>query len=203
MQQEKIYKTDHEIESEIRHIFNENKVDDLKKFINKRACLNTTNQILIYLFHIIQSAGVLTTTIAAGYNMKELVWIGVGMNILASLINVFEKTNDTMSKRILKDIQAIKSGTYVDEGTIIDIDTKEPNKEKEKGVVSATNSDIGDIETNHTDKTKQNVKTLLKGPLISDGYKGPLINSLPGQSSDSGVVRGKGLNPIAGDNTNS
>lgn len=185
MEQDKIYKTDQEIDTEIRHIFNENKVDDLKKFINKRSCLNTTNQILIYLFHIIQSAGVLTTTIAAGYNMKELIWIGVGMNILASLINVFEKTNDTMSKRILKDIHAIKSGTYVDEGTIIDIDTKDINKEKEKTVVSATNSDIGDIESNHTDKTKQNVKTLLKGPLISDGYKTNLNN------------------PISGDNTNS
>jgi hypothetical protein len=179
MQSTNIYKTSEEIETEIRNIFNENKVSDLKKFINKRACLNTTNQILIYLFHIIQSAGVLTTTIAAGYNMKELIWIGVGMNILASLINVFEKTNDTMSKRILKDIQAIKTGTYVDEGTIIDVDTKVPDNKSVNGNSNVNHppaSDNGDVESNNGD-SKQTVKSLLKTPLISDGYKVPNVKT--------------------------
>ena len=50
--------------------------------------------------------------------MKEIVWVGVGFNILASLLNVFEKTNASISKGLLKDIQAIKEGTFVDEGTI-------------------------------------------------------------------------------------
>ena len=108
------------IDQEIENIFNKNKIDDLKKFINKRAWLNSTNMVLGYSFHIVQSAGVLTTTIAAGYNMKELVWVGVGMNILASLINVFEKMNASMSKRVLKDITAIKNGSYVDEGMMND-----------------------------------------------------------------------------------
>jgi hypothetical protein len=103
---------------------NNNKIEDLKKFLEKRNCLNNTNQILNYLFHVIQSAGVLTTTIAAGYNIKELVWVGVGMNILASLINIFEKTNDSISKRMFKNIQAIKNGTYIDEGMLIDADSK-------------------------------------------------------------------------------
>jgi len=179
MQPVKIYKTEEEIDSEIRNIFNENKIDDLKKFISKRSCLNTTNQILIYLFHIIQSAGVLTTTIAAGYNMKELIWIGVGMNILASLINVFEKTNDTMSKRILKDIQAIKTGTYVDEGTIIDVDTKAAEKPANTNTHSTTNSVNGDIESTNGDSKAQTAKSLLKTPLISEGYKGPLAKIDP------------------------
>jgi len=178
-QQLNTYRTDEEIESEIRNIFNENKINDLKKFINKRACLNTTNQILTYLFHIIQSAGVLTTTIAAGYNMKELVWIGVGMNILASLINIFEKTNDSMSKRLLKDIKSIKSGTYVDEGTIIDVDSKSiDNKSSTNGngngnvnTNNSTKSDNGDIESTNGGDPKQIAKTLLKTPLISDEYK--------------------------------
>jgi len=39
------------------------------------------------------------------------------------LLNVFEKTNASISKGLLKDIQAIKEGTFVDEGTI------EPPKE--------------------------------------------------------------------------
>lgn len=164
------HQTNELIESQIRDIFNENKLSDLKKFMIKRSCLNTTNQILIYLFHIIQSAGVLTTTIAAGYNMKELIWIGVGMNILASLINVFEKTNDTMSKRILKDIHSIKEGTYVDEGTIIDIDTKGPDKSSKEIKTNIEISDIdsqkNDIENQKTDK--QTVKSIIKTGLISD-----------------------------------
>ena len=118
------YKTSQEIDVEINTILNNNKIEDLKKFLEKRNCLNNTNQILNYLFHVIQSAGVLTTTIAAGYNIKELVWVGVGMNILASLINIFEKTNDSISKRMFKNIQAIKNGTYIDEGMLIDADSK-------------------------------------------------------------------------------
>ena len=103
---------------EIKNLFEQNKLDDLKAFMNKRKCLNQWNLALVYLFHIIQSAGILTTTIAAGYDMKILVWVGVGFNILASLINVFEKTNNSISKHLMKDIQAIKDGTFVDEGSI-------------------------------------------------------------------------------------
>ena len=112
-----------DVSVEIQSIFEKNKLEDLKAFIEKRKCLNSWNIALIYLFHIIQSAGILTTTIAAGYNMKEIVWVGVGFNILASLLNVFEKTNASISKGLLKDIQAIKEGTFADEGTI------EPPKE--------------------------------------------------------------------------
>lgn len=120
----KKYKTQQEIEAEIMNILNNNKIDDLKKFLEKRQCLNNTNQILSYMFHVIQSAGILTTTIAAGYNMKELVWIGIGMNLIASLINIFEKTNDSISKKLFKNIQSIKNGTYIDEAMMVDIDSK-------------------------------------------------------------------------------
>ena len=114
------------VNTEIQIIFETNKLTDLKGFIKKRKCLNEWNMALVYLFHIVQSAGILTTTIAAGYDMKLLVWVGVGFNILASLINVFEKTNNGISKHLLKDINAIKDGTYVDEGPVVEItQTKE------------------------------------------------------------------------------
>ena len=113
---------------EIQHIFDKNKLDDLKEFINRRKCLNNWNIALVYLFHIIQSAGILTTTIAAGYDIKAIVWVGVGLNILASMINIFEKTNNGISKKLMKDIQAIKDGTYVDESVSAEITEK---KEKE------------------------------------------------------------------------
>jgi GTP:adenosylcobinamide-phosphate guanylyltransferase len=60
----------------------------------------------------------LTTTVAAGYNFKELIWVGVGLNIVATIINAFEKTNSSVSKGLLKDINAIRDGTYVDESSI-------------------------------------------------------------------------------------
>jgi len=150
--------SDEEVELEIRNIFNQNKIQDLRKFIDKRACLNRMNQYLNYLFHIIQSAGVLTTTIAAGYDMKELVWFGVGMNIVASLINVFEKSNDAISKRVFKDIHAIKNGTYVDEGTLVEIE------DKPSAATAPDSKKTEDIESQH----KLNVKKALNMPLISD-----------------------------------
>ena len=118
------------VNTEIQTIFETNKLTDLKAFMQKRKCLNEWNMVLIYLFHVVQSAGILTTTIAAGYDMKVLVWVGVGFNILASLINVFEKTNNGISKHLLKDINAIKDGTYVDEGTMVEM---APTKEGAHG----------------------------------------------------------------------
>ena len=109
-----------DISIEIKKLLEDNKIDDLKRFLAKRKCLNTCNMCLLYLFHTVQSAGILTTTIAAGYDMKELVWVGVGLNILASLINIFEHNNNSMSKRLLKDIEAIRDDKYVDEGAIVD-----------------------------------------------------------------------------------
>lgn len=115
---------------EIKHIFEENELIDLKRFMNKRHCLNNTNQWMMYLFHLIQSAGILTTTVAAGYNKKYLVWVGVGLNVLATLINVYEKTNNTMLKKLLNDIKAIKAGNYVDEGELVDTDKKDDVSER-------------------------------------------------------------------------
>lgn len=109
------------IASEIQAIFEKNKLNDLKEFVSRRKCLNEFNMALMYLFHIVQSAGILTTTIAAGYDMKELVWVGVGINILATLINIFEKTNVGISKRLFKDIEAIRNGTFVDETDLYEL----------------------------------------------------------------------------------
>ena len=72
-----------------------------------------------------QSAGILTTTIATGYSMTQLIWVGVGLNVLASLINCLEQVNNSMSNKLMKDIDMIRNDTYVDEGILV-----EPEKEK-------------------------------------------------------------------------
>jgi hypothetical protein len=114
-----------DIALEIKEILDENQIDDLKRFLDKRKCLNQSNSVLIYIFHLVQSAGILTTTIAAGYDIRYLIWLGVGLNILASLINVYEKLNNEILKKLLSDIKLIKNGTYIDESSLIDVDSKD------------------------------------------------------------------------------
>ena len=107
---------------EIKRIFDDNVLQDLKRFMEKRENINKYNVTLIYLFHITQSAGVFTTTIATGYNKPQFIWLGIALNILASLINIFEQVNNSISKKLLKDIQTIREGNYIDEDVIIDLD---------------------------------------------------------------------------------
>ena len=116
------------INDQIQSLLNTNKVEDLKHFLKRRHCLNTTNSILMYLFHIVQSAGILTTTLAAGYDMKNVIWIGAALNALAALIHVFEKTNESLITQYGKDIEMIQSNTYVDEQPIVTEDTSTSTK---------------------------------------------------------------------------
>jgi hypothetical protein len=113
--------------NEIRIIFEQNKMSDLKRFMTKRQRLNAANGWLIYMFHVFQSAGILTTTIATGYNIRELIWVGVGLNVVSTLMNVFEKINTSISTKLMKDITSIREDKYIDEGTIIN-DVKDEKK---------------------------------------------------------------------------
>jgi hypothetical protein len=115
------------VNEEIRLIFEQNKIEDLKRFMVKRQRLNAVNTTLIYAFHIFQSAGILTTTIATGYNIRELIWVGVGLNVVSTLMNVFEKINTSISTKLMKDITSIREDKYVDEGTIVN-DIKDKDK---------------------------------------------------------------------------
>lgn len=142
------------ISIQIKKVFEENMIGDLKRFIEKRQCLNQTNMVLIYLFHIVQSAGILTTTIATGYNAREYIWIGVGLNVLASLINAFEQTNNNISKKLLQDIQSIKDGNYVDEG--LAVESKKYSKK-----TSTTNVNTTTTTSNHYNE-----------PLLDDDTEG-------------------------------
>jgi len=106
------------VTDQIKEIMEENTIDDLKSLLSRREYLNRCNVYLIYLFHLVQSAGILTTTVATGYNYTYLIWIGVGLNVVASLLNVYEKTNANLSKTYLKNIENIKNGKFTDESAI-------------------------------------------------------------------------------------
>ena len=143
-------KTTDPIQLQINNILNENKLSDLRRFLEKRQCLNKTNIYLNYCFHFVQSAGIFTTTLAAGYNVKELVWGGIALNIIASLIHVFEQTNNTLSKRLMNDIIAIKKGKYIDEGLSVEPDKDDTKTDSKKDGVDGAVSSKLPIETHNT-----------------------------------------------------
>ncbi len=105
-----------------------NKMSDLKRFISNRHCLNTSNICFTYLFYVVQMVGLLTTSVAQSYGSTNIVWLGIGLNSLATLIHTFEQTNNKLSKHILDNIISIKNGTYIDEGILINIDDKSERK---------------------------------------------------------------------------
>lgn len=111
-----------EVENEINKILSTNKVSDLKRFLRTRRCLNCLNGVSVYLFHVVQASGILCTSVATSYNMNSMVWVGIGLTACASLISVMEKTSNSISLKILKDIKSIKAGTYVDEGLLVEPD---------------------------------------------------------------------------------
>ena len=119
------------IQIEIQEILDTNKISDLKRFIKKRQSLNSCNICLSYMFYLLQSIGILTTTIGTGYEIKELIWSGIGVNILASLIHSYEQINNNISIKLLKNIENIKKNTYVDEDIMIDLNADD-NKDKNK-----------------------------------------------------------------------
>jgi hypothetical protein len=145
-----------EISLEIKKIFENNELEDLKRFMRKRQCLNKTNICLLYLFHLLQTSGIFVTTIAAGYDAKFLIWIGVGLNLLATLINIYEKTNNNLIKKLLVDIKAIKDGKYVDESAQVEIEKNdkptssadknaEPENDNSASVKKGTNNETNVI----------------------------------------------------------
>lgn len=107
----------------VQSLLHYNKIEDLRTILRRRECLNNMNIALMYIFHLVQSAGILTTTMAAGYGSKEIVWVGAGLNAVAALIHVFENINYGLIKKYKSDIEAIQNDTYVDEREV-DIEEK-------------------------------------------------------------------------------
>lgn len=109
-----------ETSEEIIDILNENKVGDLKRFLMKRERLNNCNIYLMYLFHFMQTAGLIATSVGTSYNLSYLIWSGISLNALSSLVIILEKTNVSISKKLFKNIEAIKNGEYIDEDLILE-----------------------------------------------------------------------------------
>jgi len=110
--------SDEDTAETINTLFNENKIHDLKEFIAKRSCLNSTNQHLTYLFYFFQTCGVFSVSIGQAYDNPYLAWCGVGLNSFASFVYIVINSNSKINAQLLKNIQLIKDNRYVDEGVL-------------------------------------------------------------------------------------
>lgn len=108
------------MDKDIQALLDKNIMDDLTRFIKKRQCLNYTNMYMNYVFHFVQTAGVLTTAIAVSYGWSHIVWAGVGLNSLATLLHIYEHNNNKLLETMMQNIKKIKNGTYIDESALID-----------------------------------------------------------------------------------
>jgi len=125
-----------EIADKIAEIFEANKINDLKRFMKRREQLNQCNIYVRYSYYIIHYSSILTTTFAIGYVggincqdpaiqvVKELIWFGICLNMISTVLSSFEQMNKTISKKMLRDIMNIKNGNYVDEGEMIELSHK-------------------------------------------------------------------------------
>ena len=138
-------------DKEINEIFHDNVISDLQNHLKTRNCLNKTNIFLVYLFHLIQSSGILVTSIAVSNNNTRLAWIGIGLNMCSSLISMYEKINTNIMKKLLNDMHSMKNGTYIDEGILSNIS-------KDNNTYDTYNLDITD-NTKNTKNTKNTDNT--------------------------------------------
>jgi len=133
-----------DVSVKINNIFDNNKLTDLEVFINKRKYLNSCNVILIYLFHIIQTSGLLVTMIGTNYEYKYLIYIGISLNATASLLHAFKKVNTDISIKLLHDIEKIKNNTYVSQSVIIEEDRK--NQSEDTFLLKTPNVDYSNFQ---------------------------------------------------------
>lgn len=140
--------------NEIKKILDDNQLRDLKRFLTKRERLNFVNSFLVYVFHLIMSCSIFVSSFGAGMNDQRLIWIGVGLSLTASLVQIYEKLNDNQLKKLLNDIMTIKNGNYIDESAIVNIehdndhDNNIDHNRHIQPTVPLINQTTSDIETN-------------------------------------------------------
>jgi len=118
----------------INNIINKNKVDDLMRFMNKRQNINCSNQWLGYLFYLIQTISVFSTSLGQAYTNPWLSWTGIGLTSVGTLIHAIINSNNKINNSLMANIKAIKSGAYVDE---LNIDALEEKKSAGTPVIAS------------------------------------------------------------------
>jgi hypothetical protein len=93
--------------------------------MNKRQNINCSNQWLGYLFYLIQTISVFSTSLGQAYQHPYLSWTGIGLTSIGTLIHAIINSNNKINSSLMTNIKAIKNGSYVDE---LNIDALEEKK---------------------------------------------------------------------------
>ena len=94
----------------IEGILSKHMKEDMDKFLKSRQCLNNVDGWLICMFHLLQTAGILMTSYAVAHDSTILVWIGVILNSLASIMQIYINMHDASLKQIMSDLKLIEEG---------------------------------------------------------------------------------------------
>jgi len=135
---------DIDTEQQVITILDKNKIEDLRRFLKKRECLNVGNQYLNYAFNLIQGIGIFLVSLGQAYENPLFIWIGVACNSISSIIHIYEMNNVKLSKTLLYNIKQIKMNKYIDEN-IIDLDNKSDGVPIQPKTPSITNYKTPDV----------------------------------------------------------
>lgn len=108
----------------IKNIINQNKVDDLLRFMNKRQNINCGNQVLGYGFYVIQSVAVFTSSLGQYLDNTYLIWSGIGLTSIGTLVHAIINSNNKINTSLMTNIKAIHAGNYIDEVAIDGLEEK-------------------------------------------------------------------------------
>ena len=146
----------------IEDILAKHREEDMRDLLQTRQCLNNVNGWLISLFHLVQTVGILLTSFAAGTGRTSLVWGGVILNSLASLMQIYIKAHDASLKKMLADLKLIKKGRYEDQDTFAEdkggkqVDVTHNHVDITHNQVDVTHKQV-DVTHNHVDVTENQV----------------------------------------------
>lgn len=119
--------TDEQTAIKINNIINQNKVDDLVRFMRKRQNINGSNQFLGYLFYLIQTLSVFGNSLGQYTANDYLIWSSIGLTGIGTLVHAIINSNNKINSSLMSNIKAIHSGDYIDEVQIDGLDDKKSN----------------------------------------------------------------------------
>lgn len=143
MNAESISNVSLETERQIHQILAYNRIEDLKRFLKKRQCLNVSNQYLNYLYNFIQATAIIITSVGQSYQSPFCIWSGVGLSSLAGVIHHIENSNSKISKILFNNIKQIKMNNYIDESIIEFENENEKFKKKSMSNLNSSGSSSG------------------------------------------------------------
>ena len=126
--------TDEQTAIKINNIINKNKVDDLIRFMNKRQNINCSNQFMGYLFYMIQTVSVFSTSLGQYNSNVYLIWTGIGLTSVGTLVHAIINSNNKINTSLMSNIKAIHKGDYIDE---VAIDGLDDNKKGSTPVIAS------------------------------------------------------------------